>query len=86
MWRSIFRRSGHRFAAENATNARNLERIPIPSNRNALWRTARQVRKAFRLRAFTPTEGLLANGEARLGVAADTFASSESDIECPYRR
>ena len=46
------------------------------------------VRKVFRLRAFTPTERLLANGAtfARPGVAADTFASSESDIECPYRR
>jgi hypothetical protein len=33
---SIFRRSGRRFAAENATNARILERIPIPLNRNAL--------------------------------------------------
>ena len=49
---------------------------------------ARPVRKAIRLRAFTPTAGLLANCEmfAGPGVAADTFASSENDIEPPYRR
>jgi protein gp37 len=46
------------------------------------------VRKAFRLRAFTPTEGLLANCAmfARPGVAADTFASSENDIAPRPRR
>ena len=48
---------------------------------------ARPVRKAVRLRAFTPAAGLLANCGmfARSGVAADTFGS-ENDIEPPYRR
>ena len=47
---------------------------------------ARAMRKAFRPRAFTA--GLLANCAtfASPGVAADTFASSENDIEPPYRR
>jgi hypothetical protein len=33
---SIFRKSGHRFSVENATNKRILERFPIQSNRKAL--------------------------------------------------
>jgi endonuclease/exonuclease/phosphatase family metal-dependent hydrolase len=33
---SIFRRSGHRFAAENATNAKNGEHCPLPKERTML--------------------------------------------------
>ena len=41
------------------------------------------VRKAFRLRAFTPGPLASCALSARPGVAADTFASSENDIEPP---
>ena len=33
---SVFRRSGDRFAAENASTGREIERLPIPTNRNPL--------------------------------------------------
>jgi hypothetical protein len=35
--KSVFRRSGNRFAAENATTKGKQERIPIPPERNSLY-------------------------------------------------